>query len=227
MKSRTSELAVGVFVILFGVALFFLAMKVSGLMGTKLQDSYNMTATFDNVNGIKPRAKVALSGVKVGEVEDIKLDPMTRLATVHIKLDGTLTSFNAEQLKEVQKNALEELRYSSDYEAADPAQQKVMEKQLIDNMKSITNIDEDAYIMVATNGLLGEKYLKVVPGGGLNYIKRGGSIENTQGTMDLEDLISKFVTGGAGKSSDKDKSDASKDTAATTETTDAQTSFVE
>ena len=98
MKSRTSELAVGVFVILFGVALFFLAMKVSGLMGTKLQDSYNMTATFDNVNGIKPRAKVALSGVKVGEVEDIKLDPMTRLATVHIKLDGTLTSFNAEQL---------------------------------------------------------------------------------------------------------------------------------
>ena len=226
MKSRTSELAVGVFVILFGVALFFLAMKVSGLMGTKLQDSYNMTATFDNVNGIKPRAKVALSGVKVGEVEDIKLDPMTRLATVHIKLDGTLTSFNAEQLKEVQKNALEELRYSSDYEAADPAQQKVMEKQLIDNMKSITNIDEDAYIMVATNGLLGEKYLKVVPGGGIAYIKRGESIGNTQGTMDLEDLISKFITGGAGKSSDKADT-SEQDSPASTETTDAQTSFVE
>ena len=225
MKSRTSELAVGVFVILFGVALFFLAMKVSGLMGTKLQDSYNMTATFDNVNGIKPRAKVALSGVKVGEVEDIKLDPMTRLATVHIKLDGTLTSFNAEQLKEVQKNALEELRYSSDYEAADPAQQKVMEKQLIDNMKSITNIDEDAYIMVATNGLLGEKYLKVVPGGGLNYVKRGESISNTQGTMDLEDLISKFITGGAGKSSGD--SAATDDATPSANTTDAQTSFVE
>ena len=222
MKSRTSELAVGVFVILFGVALFFLAMKVSGLMGTKLQDSYNMTATFDNVNGIKPRAKVALSGVKVGEVEDITLDPMTRLATVHIKLDGTLTSFNAEQLKEVQKNALEELRYSSDYEAADPAQQKVMEKQLIDNMKSITNIDEDAYIMVATNGLLGEKYLKVVPGGGIAYVKRAGSIANTQGTMDLEDLITKFVTGGAGKSSSN--AEESKETPAST---DAQTSFVQ
>lgn len=39
-----------------------------------------------------------------------------------------------------------------------------MEKQLIANMKSITSIDEDAYIMVATNGLLGEKYLKIVPG---------------------------------------------------------------
>lgn len=78
-----------------------------------------------------------------------------------------------------------------------------MEKQLADNMNSITSIDEDAYIMVATNGLLGEKYLKVVPGGGLNYVKRGESIANTQGTMDLEDLISKFITGGAGKSSAK------------------------
>ena len=222
MKSRTSELAVGVFVILFGIALFFLAMKVSGLAGTTLKDSYEMTATFDNVNGIKPRAKVAMSGVKVGEVEDIKLDPMTRLATVHIKLDGSLTSFTPEQLKEVQKNAIEELRYSSDYESADPEKQKAMEKQLIDNMKSITNIDEDAYIMVATNGLLGEKYLKIVPGGGLNYLKRDSQIGNTQSTMEIEDLVSKFVTGGAGD--DKKGADTE---SAPSDTTDEQTSFVE
>ncbi len=36
MKSRTSELAVGVFVIFFGIALFFLAMRVSGLVGNNL-----------------------------------------------------------------------------------------------------------------------------------------------------------------------------------------------
>lgn len=57
MKSRTSELAVGVFVILTGIALFFLAMKVSGLVGTNLRDSYNMTATFDNVNGLNHALK--------------------------------------------------------------------------------------------------------------------------------------------------------------------------
>ena len=51
MKSRTSELAVGFFVIAFGVALFFLAMKVSGLVGSNIKDSYSMTAQFDNVNG--------------------------------------------------------------------------------------------------------------------------------------------------------------------------------
>ena len=194
MKSRTSELAVGVFVILTGIALFFLAMKVSGLVGTNLRDSYNMTATFDNVNGLKPRAKVTMSGVTIGRVNDISLDPVSRLATVEFELDGKLTSFNPEQLKTVQNYALEELRYSAEYQEANPQQQKEMEQQLLANMKSITSIDEDAYIMVATNGLLGEKYLKVVPGGGLNFIKRGESIANTQGTMDLEDLISKFIT---------------------------------
>ena len=225
MKSRTSELAVGVFVILTGIALFFLAMKVSGLVGTNLRDSYNMTATFDNVNGLKPRAKVTMSGVTIGRVNDITLDPVSRLATVEFELDGKLTSFNPEQLKTVQNYALEELRYSAEYQEANPQQQKEMEQQLLANMKSITSIDEDAYIMVATNGLLGEKYLKVVPGGGLNFIKRGESIANTQGTMDLEDLISKFITGGAAKTSNA-ASDADKDTA-TAETTDAEVSFVE
>jgi phospholipid/cholesterol/gamma-HCH transport system substrate-binding protein len=206
MNSRSSELAVGVFVLIFGAALFFLAMKVSGLAGTNLRDAYSMQATFDNVNGLKTRAKVTMSGVTIGRVTDISLDPVTRLATVHFDLDGSLTSFNAEQLDAVKNNALEELRYSSEFSEADPAQQKEMEKQLTDNMTSITNIDEDAYIMVATNGLLGEKYLKVVPGGGLNFVKRGESVPNTQGTMDLEDLISKFITGGTDKSSNADSS---------------------
>ena len=223
MKSRTSELAVGVFVILTGIALFFLAMKVSGLVGTNLRDSYNMTATFDNVNGLKPRAKVTMSGVTIGRVNDITLDPVSRLATVEFELDGKLTSFNPEQLKTVQNYALEELRYSAEYQEASPQQQKEMEQQLLGNMKSITSIDEDAYIMVATNGLLGEKYLKVVPGGGLNFVKRGESIANTQGTMDLEDLISKFITGGAAKTSNA----ASDTDTATAETTDAEVSFVE
>ncbi|WP_445659959.1 outer membrane lipid asymmetry maintenance protein MlaD [Acinetobacter sp. F16] len=222
MKSRTSELTVGIFVIIFGVALFFLAMKVSGLSGTNLRDAYDMTAQFDNVNGLKPRAKVTMSGVTIGRVTDITLDPVSRLATVHFELDGKLTSFNKEQLQTVKSNALEELRYSTEYTEAAPAQQKEMEKQLVDNMSSITSIDEDAYIMVATNGLLGEKYLKVVPGGGLNYVKRGESIANTQGTMDLEDLISKFITGGAGKSSEK-----TADAKTSDESADAEASFVE
>lgn len=193
MNSRANELAMGIFVIIFVLALGFLIMRVSGLAGNNLRDPYTMTATFDNVNGLKPRAKVTMSGVTIGRVTDISLDPLTHLSIVDFELDGQLTSFNAEQLKKVQDNALEELRISDGYLTADSTQRKVMEEQLLENMKSITSIDEDAFITVATNGLLGEKYLKVVPGGGINYVKRGGTVANTQGTMDLEDLISKFI----------------------------------
>ena len=214
MKSRVSELTVGIFVIVFGCALFFLAMKVSGLSGNNLSNSYEMSATFDNVNGLKTRAKVTMSGVTIGRVDSITLDPITRLAKVTFDLDGKLTTFNSDELKQVQKSSLEDLRYSSDYQQTKPEQQKEMEKQLLSNMTAITNIDSDAYIMVATNGLLGEKYLKVVPGGGLSYLKKGASISNTQGTMDLEDLISKFVTG-MGKS------------APSTEVTKTEPSFAE
>lgn len=229
MNSRGSELAVGLFVILFAGALFFLAMKVSGLVGTNFNDGYTMKAQFNNVNGLKERAKVTMSGVTIGRVTEISLDPVSRLATVEMVLDGKLTSFNAEQLETVKKYALEELRYSSEYQQATPEQQKEMEMLLINNMTSITNIDEDAYIMVATNGLLGEKYLKVIPGGGLNYLKRESTIGNTQGTMDLEDLISKFITGGATKSTGGDSAQLQKTESTTTQPADnnAQPSFIE
>ena len=72
-----------------------------------------------------------------------------------------------------------------------------MEKQLIDNMKNITTIDQDAYIKVATNGIIGEKYLKIEPGGAFTYIPQGGSFPETQtqGTVEIEDLVNKFITG--------------------------------
>ncbi|MBF7684183.1 outer membrane lipid asymmetry maintenance protein MlaD [Acinetobacter sp. B5B] len=223
MKARVSELTVGVFVIIFGLALFFLAMKVSGLAGSSLGATYQMTATFDNVNGLKNRAKVSMSGVTIGRVDEISLDPVSRLAKVTFALDKNLTTFSPDQLKSVEKDSLAELRYSDDYQQANAQKQKDMEKQLLDSMKSITNIDSDAYIMVATNGLLGEKYLKIIPGGGLNYLKPGSSINNTQGTMDLEDLISKFVTG-MGKSS---PSQSGSDSSSVSASKDTQASFTE
>ncbi len=156
MRSRSSELAVGIFVILAAVALFFLAMKVSGLGGNNYGNSYTLTAQFNNVNGLKPRAKITISGVTVGRVKAIRLDPKTLQANVDMSIDSDVNS-----------------------------------------------IDDDAYVMVATNGILGEKYLKIVPGSGEKYYKDGDVITQTQGTMDIEDLINKFVTGGAGSTAAK------------------------
>lgn len=209
MKTRTVELAVGIFVILFAAALFLLAMRVSGLAGSTMGESYNLSAKIDNISGLKERAKVTISGVKVGQVSKIELDPLSHRAVVTIAMDKSLTTFNAEQLKQVEANAMEDLKYSYDYTEASPEQQKVMEKQLIDNMKNITTIDQDAYIKVATNGIIGEKYLKIEPGGAFTYIPQGGSFPETQtqGTVEIEDLVNKFITGSSqSKSASKESS---------------------
>jgi phospholipid/cholesterol/gamma-HCH transport system substrate-binding protein len=175
MRTRSSELTVGVFVILAAIALFFLAMKVSGLMGSNYGDSYTLTAQFNNVNGLKPRAKISISGVTVGRVDNIYLDPKTLQANVVMSIDT-----------------------------------------------SVKTIDDDAYVMVATNGILGEKYLKIVPGSGEKFYKDGDVITQTQGTMDIEDLINKFVTGGAGSAAPQASA-----TAATPSATPDSSSFAE
>ena len=217
MKTRTVELAVGIFVILFAAALFLLAMRVSGLAGSTMGESYNLSAKIDNISGLKERAKVTISGVKVGQVSKIELDPISHRAVVTIAMDKSLTTFNPEQLKQVEANAMEDLKYSYDYTEASPEQQKTMQKQLIDNMKNITTIDQDAYIKVATNGIIGEKYLKIEPGGAFTYIPQGGSFPETQtqGTVEIEDLVNKFITGSSQSKSATTES-------ATTESVDAE-----
>lgn len=204
MKSRTVELAVGIFVILFVLACFLLAMRVSGLSGSNMGDTYTLTARFDNISGLKERAKVTIAGVKVGQVESIKLDPLSdQKAIVTMRMDKALTTFNPEQKKELEKYAVEDLKLTDAYSQATPEQQKVLEQQQIDkikNMKNMTDIDQNASIKVATNGIIGEKYLKIDAGGATTYLPEGGSFDpgNTQGTVDIEDLVNKFITGSTG-----------------------------
>lgn len=219
MKSRTTELAVGFFVILFAASLFLLSMRVSGLVGTSLGDTYELSAKIDNISGLKERAKVTISGVKVGQVTKIELDPMSHKAIVTIAMNKGLTTFNPEQFKEIQQQALEDLRFGTEYEEASPEQQKAMEKQLIDNMNNITTIDQDAYIKVATNGIIGEKYLKIEPGGALTYIPQGGRFPEgqTQGTMEIEDLVNKFITSGSTNKSSESNTPVTSDEAVFTD----------
>lgn len=200
MKSRHIELAVGLFVLLCAAALFLLAMRVSGLAGSTLGESYQLTAKFDNISGLKERAKVTIGGVKVGQVTHIGFDPIANRAIVTLAMDKKLTTFSPQQMQQVKKYVLEDLRYSVPYTQAAPAQQKTMEAQLIANMGHITTIDQDAYIKVATNGIIGEKYLKIEPGGAFTYIPQGGSFpeSQTQGTVEIEDLVNKFITSSSG-----------------------------
>ncbi|WP_018935263.1 outer membrane lipid asymmetry maintenance protein MlaD [Thioalkalivibrio sp. ALJ24] len=75
MKMRFVELAVGVFVLLGVAALFYLAVQVSNITEYRDGDTYEVTAYFSNVGGLRVRAPVNISGVRVGRVSDIHYDP--------------------------------------------------------------------------------------------------------------------------------------------------------
>ncbi len=63
------------------------------------------------------------------------------------------------------------------------------------NLPDTVKIQEDAMASVRTKGLIGEKYIEITPGGSEKIIQPGGRIRETQPTIDLEELISKFVFG--------------------------------
>lgn len=88
MNRTTVDLWVGIFVALGMAALLFLALKVGNLSGANLQDTYRLTAKFDNVGGLKVRGPVKTAGVVVGRVLEISVDPQTYEALVTMDIDG-------------------------------------------------------------------------------------------------------------------------------------------
>jgi phospholipid/cholesterol/gamma-HCH transport system substrate-binding protein len=57
-------------------------------------------------------------------------------------------------------------------------------------------IDEWAIASIKTSGLIGDKYVKITPGGSDQYLNPGDIITDTESAIDLEELISKYIFGG-------------------------------
>jgi len=77
MSRRITEILVGLFVLLGLLALLFLALKAANLGSFSTEDSYRLSARFDNIGGLKVRAPVRSAGVTVGRVAGITLDAKT------------------------------------------------------------------------------------------------------------------------------------------------------
>lgn len=58
-------------------------------------------------------------------------------------------------------------------------------------------LTDDAIASVKTAGLIGDKYISILPGGSDVILKDGDYIIDTESAVDLEDLISKYVFGQA------------------------------
>jgi len=86
MQSSRHDAWVGFFVLLGGAALLFLALKAGNLLSLNFDATYQVSARFDNIGGLKPKAAVKSAGVVVGRVESISFDDKTFQAKVVINL---------------------------------------------------------------------------------------------------------------------------------------------
>jgi phospholipid/cholesterol/gamma-HCH transport system substrate-binding protein len=54
-------------------------------------------------------------------------------------------------------------------------------------------IPDDATASIRTAGIIGDKYVKITPGGSPDYLESGMEIMETEPSINLEELISKYI----------------------------------
>jgi phospholipid/cholesterol/gamma-HCH transport system substrate-binding protein len=87
MSNEKTDWWVGLFILLGGVALSFLALRAGNLSSFSFAPTYTLSAKFDNIGGLKPRAPVKSAGVVVGRIANIAFDDKTYQATVTMTIE--------------------------------------------------------------------------------------------------------------------------------------------
>jgi len=87
MERSTLDLWVGLFVVAGLGALTVLALKVGNLGSFGGAETYQLSASFTNIGGLKPRAAVKSSGVVVGRVAEIMFDNDKFMAKVTMDVE--------------------------------------------------------------------------------------------------------------------------------------------
>lgn len=77
----------------------------------------------------------------------------------------------------------------------DPVKLDALVKLSID--KRYNDLPDDSSAAIFTSGLLGDQYVGLQPGGSPDMFKDGGEFVLTQSSMQLEDLIGKFLVNGS------------------------------
>jgi phospholipid/cholesterol/gamma-HCH transport system substrate-binding protein len=72
--------------------------------------------------------------------------------------------------------------------------------QVTFSVRNGIELPSDSSAAVVSSGLLGGKYLSLVPGGDDRLLKDGDEITLTQSAVNLEDLIGRYIFGGQAKS---------------------------
>ena len=87
MGRSKNDIWVGLFVLIGLAALMFLALQSANLLSLNFQSTYRITAQFDNIGGLKPKAAVRSGGVVVGRVAGISFDDERYQARIDLDMD--------------------------------------------------------------------------------------------------------------------------------------------
>lgn len=88
MQRSKNDLWVGLFVLVGAAAVLFLALKAANLLSFNFDSTYQVSAKFDNIGGLKSGAAVKSAGVVVGRVESITFDDKTYQARATLALQS-------------------------------------------------------------------------------------------------------------------------------------------
>jgi phospholipid/cholesterol/gamma-HCH transport system substrate-binding protein len=119
MQRSKNDVWVGLFVLIGAVAILFLALQSANLLSLNFQKTYFVTAKFDNVGGLKPKAAVRSAGVVVGRVDKIVFDDKSFQARVILAMESRYSFPNDSSLKILTSGLLGEQYLGIEAGAAD------------------------------------------------------------------------------------------------------------
>lgn len=92
-QTRKLEFWVGSFVLAGICAILVMIFQVADVKGLGANDTYSLTAEFDNIGNLKVRSPVKVGGVVVGRVAAINLDRQRLLPQVTLAIDSRYDQF--------------------------------------------------------------------------------------------------------------------------------------
>lgn len=96
MRMRYIEISVGAFMVMGMIAIVLMAFRVSGLSMADSGDTYIIKARFENLGGLTEKAKVAMSGVTIGRVTKVYLDPEQYSAVVEMTINKSMSTLTTD-----------------------------------------------------------------------------------------------------------------------------------
>ena len=142
MNRTLFETVIGALVLLVAFGFLIFAMDNSQVGRVS---GYEVRAKFSKVDGVAVGGDVKISGIKVGTIRNIQLDPK---------------KYNAEISMEINQDV---------------------------------KLPKDTFARIDSEGLLGGRYLTLVPGADDKFMKNGDLVAYTQPPVDLVDLLGRFV----------------------------------